>query len=361
MTISTGGLAAALSFAVLILGATPGSAVAQSVNDVARLTGADRQAKLEAGAKKEGEFLLYTAQLVEDGVRPMQEAFAKKYPFVKFNFYRAASPGLVQRILSETRAGKPVTDVVIGSTSAALNEAKLLQPFASPHLAEYPKAYLEPTGLWATVRSTYNGIAYNSKLVTAAEAPQTWEALLEPRWKGKMLWINDLGTGGPLLIHHLREQWGEKKAEEYFAKLKQQNIGASSASNQAALDLLIAGEHQLLVSAALHQVVRALNEKAPVNFTAPDPVIARPEHIMLLNSAPHPHAAMLYIDYVLSQEGQRVMAANSYLPAHPNVDAIASMQAIVPRVMGKKEVLYGPETTTGNADILMDTFNRISQ
>ena len=345
------------------LAATSASTVgfAQSLADVALMTGSDRQAKLEAGARKEGEFMLYTAQTVDDGVRPFQEAFTKKYPYVKFNFYRAPSPALVQRILSETRANKPIADVVVGSASAALYEAKLLQSFKSPELDTYPKDYIGPDNLWGPVRFSYNGIAYNTKQVPAAEAPQTWEALLDPRWKGKMIWITDLGTGGPLLIHHLRSHWGEKKAGEYFDKLGKQALAGSAATNQTVLDLLIAGEHQILVSAALHQVIRAMNEGAPVGFTSPDPVIARPEHVMLLNSAPHPYASMLFIDFQLSVEGQKLLSDNSYLPAHPKVGPPDFMKPIVPRLAGKSEILYGPEDTTKNADVLKDIYAKITQ
>ena len=338
-----------------------GTTQAQSLSEISMMSGPDRQTKLEAGAKKEGEVMLYTAQTVDDGVRPIEEGFSKKYPYIKYNYYRSASPGLIQRILSESRANKPAADVVIGSASAALKQAALLQPFTTPEFAVYPKEYQEPSNLWGTVRSTYNGIAFNTKLVSAADAPRTWEALLDPRWKGKMIWISDLGTGGPFLIHHLRTIWGEKKAADYFEGLRKQEIGASGATNAAILEFVAAGEYPILVSAALHQVARAKFEKSPVDFAAPDPVPSRPEQIMLTNTAPHPYAAMLLIDYVLSIDGQKILAQNGYLPANPKVEPIAYMREVLPRLTGKSEKLYMPEDTTANAEVLTNIYQKTSR
>lgn len=236
-------------------------------------------------------------------------------------------------------------------------------PFSSvsPEAASYPKEYQEPNNLWGTVRTSYNGIGYNTRYVSAAEAPQSWEALLDPKWRGRMIWISDLGTGGPFLVHHLRTIWGEKRAADYFEKLGAQQIGASGATNSTVLDLVAAGEHHILVSAALHQVARAKSDKAPVDFTAPDPVPSRPEQIMLMNNAPHPHASLLLIDYVLSVEGQKLLAQNGYLPAHPAVEPIDYMKGIIPRLNGKSEKVYLPEDTTGNADVLTEIFKKTSQ
>lgn len=352
---------AAASLAVLTLAATPASVSAQSVDAVARMTGPDRMAKLEAGAKKEGEFMLYTSLLVDDGVRPLQEVLAKKYPFIKFNYIRATTSALIQRVLAEDRAKKPNADIVIASSSSALHKAEVLQPYLSPEMAAYPQQYMGPNNLWSTLRVSYNGLGYNTKLVSAADAPKSYEDLLHPRWKGKMIWANALETGGPLTILHLKRVWGDKKANEFFDGLAKQNVANSSASGRAVLDLVIAGEHSLQISAALHHVIRSQTDKAPVQFASFDPVMTRPDHIQLLKTSPHPHAAMLFIDYVLSEEGQNYLVQYEYLPAHPKVQPLPQLQKIIPRLNGLNEIVYTPQDTDQYAEELQDIYNKISR
>ena len=352
---------AAASLSVATIAFVPTAVSAQSVDAVAKMTGPDRMAKLEAGARKEGEFMLYTSLLVDDGVRPLQEVLGKKYPFIKFNYIRATTSALIQRVLAEDRARKPNADLVISSSSAALKKAEVLQSYVSPEMAAYPKQLLGPDNLWSTLRVSYNGLGYNTKLVSPADAPKSYEDLLHPRWKGKMIWANAVETGGPLTILHLRRVWGEKKAQEFFDGLAKQDVASSSASGRAVLDLVIAGEHSLQISAALHHVIRSQTDNAPVNFASFDPVMTRPDHIQMLKTAPHPHAAMLFIDYVLSEEGQNYLVQYEYLPAHPKIQPLPQLQKIIPRLNNLNEIVYTPQDTDEVAEELTNIFNQISR
>ena len=348
--------AAALSFMLPL-----SAGAADTAADVAKLAGPDRKAKIEAGARKEGELMFYTSLLVDDGVRPLQEAFTKKYPFIKFSYIRNSTAPLVQRLLAEDRAGKPMADIVIASSGAALREAGFLQSYDTPELAAYPKNYIGPDNLWSTLRLSYNGLAYNTKLVSKADAPKKWEDLLDPKWKGKMIWNNAVESGGPLLIHHLNKIWGEKKSGEFFDKFATQNVAGSGASGRAVLDLVIAGEHAIQVSAALHQVIRSQTEKAPVDFVMVDPVIARPDHIQFLKSAPHPYTAMMFIDYVLSLEGQNTLVQYEYLPAHPQAQPLPQTAKIVPRLNGMSENMYAPDDLLPFNEQLTATYSKVSR
>jgi len=335
-------LTACLATAVIWAGI--GDAFSRSVAEIANLSGPDRQKILIDGAKKEGKLTFYTSLIVNQAVRPLKQGFEKKYPFITVEYIRSNSSKLVQRLLTENRARANQADVIAASTSAGLKRARLLQSFGSPEMAAYPKNYIQKDGLWANLRFSYNGIAYNTKLVSQKDAPKSWEDLLNPRWKGKMVWGKSLETGGPLLIAHLRKLWGEERAAKYFDKMAGQNITTQAGSIRAILDLVVAGEYQIMVSAALHHVAISQKKGAKIGFSSPDPVIARPDHIQLMKAAPHPHAAMLFIDFLLSKEGQGVLQKARYIPAHPKVDPLPSMRHIVPRLNGLSERIYGPDT-----------------
>ncbi len=321
----------------------PAVAASRSVEDVARLTGPDRQKILEEGARQEKAVMFYTSLIVDQVVRPLAEGFEKKYPFVKVTYLRNNSTQILQRILAEGKARATQADVVAASVGASLKKTGYIQAFESPELAAYPKEYLDPANLLAPTRFAYQGIGYNTRLVKDEEAPQTYEDLLDPKWRGKMVITTSADTGGPFFISHVRKFMGEEKALDYLKKLGGQKIATSGSSIRAVLDQVIAGEYAIGISMALHHIAISKEKGAPVGGTIPAPVMGRGGEIVLLKGAPHPHAAMLFLDYVLSKEGQAIFAEAQYYPARPDVSAIPSMQPYTPRLLGKSESVIADE------------------
>jgi iron(III) transport system substrate-binding protein len=351
---------ACFAIASVALGfAYAGTLHAQSLAEIAMMKGTDRQAKLEAGARKEGAFSLYTT-LVPEGSNPLQEAWEKKYPWVKTSFTRTASAAQIQRILAESRTGKANADVVMGSGSDALEEVKLLQPFSSPEMEAYPKEYVGKDNLYFTYRLASFGIGYNTRFVTGNDIPKSWEDLLNPKFKGHMIWSPSRDTGGPFLINHLRTIWGEKKADEYFDKLAKQDVVKSTASVRALLDLVIAGEHWILITTSLNHAVDSADKGAPVWFASPDPVHTRADHVMLPNNAPHPHAAMLFIDFLLSKAGQTVLQENEFQVSRPDVEPTKIQRPMIPRFNGRSEKVYSSQDLNGKEAVLDAIVNKVS-
>lgn len=323
---------------VLTVGALgAGSGHARTVAEVAQLASPDRQRILEDGARAEGEVLLYTSLVVQQAAEPIKAGFEGKYPFIKMTFVRAGSAQLVQRVLAENRARANKSDVVIAGAGPALAQTGFAQPFASPELATYPKDHIGPNNIYAPTRFSYQGIGFNTRLVKPEEAPKTYEDLLDPKWRGKMVWSNSQETGAPFFITQIRQIMGEDKGLAYLKKLGQQKIAVQSASIRSVLDQVIAGEYAIGISMALHHIAISESKGAPVGGTAPDPVMARAEYLVLMKAAPHPHAAMLLTDFVLGEDGQRILAKAKYFPARPDVPPRPEMRAYVPRNMGKKE------------------------
>src|SRR5258705_1340750 len=289
-----------------------------SVEDVALLKSADRQKILVEGAKKEGKLSFYTTLIVEQVVRPLKDAFEKEYPFIQVEFFRGNSDRITQRLFAEYQAKRYAVDVVDGSsTTTMVQRAGYLQKFFSPHLAEYPAELKDPQGYWGVSNVYFHTLGYNTRMVKPNEVPRTYEELLNPRWKGQMIWSTGRGGGGPLFVGNLFQTMGETAGKVYLQKLKAQNIAKSTASARQVLDLVIAGEYPLVLVIFNHHAYISKTAGAPSEWLPLEPVAATISTIGLPKFAPHPHAALLFLDFVISKRGQKIFQLSNYLPSNP--------------------------------------------
>ena len=337
------GFARSLVVALAAFAATS-SASAASGNEIVTYRGADREQRLIEGARREGQVVLYSGMIVNQMLRPLAAAFAKKYPFVKLTYWRADSEELLPKLSAEARAGKPVADLFEGSGGGEVAvEAGLTQPFYSPLLAEYPESYRDPKGELAATRLSYFGLAYNTRQVSADKVPKTYLDLLDPQWKGRMAWPYAT-TGRYLFLINLRLAWGEERAMSYFQKLAAQKIiNFASGSARTLVDRVIAGEYPLALNIYAHHPLISAAKGAPVNTQLMDPVASAAGTISVVKDAPHPHAAMLLLDYLLSREGQKILADAEYFPAHPDVPPLPQLASIVPKTAGFAENYIPPQ------------------
>ncbi|HTN70442.1 MAG TPA: extracellular solute-binding protein [Methylomirabilota bacterium] len=305
---------------VAFLGAQPSEAA--SIDEIAMLKSADRQRILVEGAKKEGKVMWYTTLIVDQVVRPLKEAFEKEYPFIQIEFYRGNSENLVRRVLAEYQAKRYDADLVDGTVSPTMvRRAGFLQRFYSPSLAAYPAELRDPEGFWGSTNLYFLTPGYNTKMVKADEVPKTYDDLLNPRWKGQMMWSTSRGSGAPLFIGNALLTMGQEKGKAYLQKIKAQNIAKSTASARQVLDLVIAGEYPIALQIFNHHAYISASQGAPVDWQPIEPVTATIQTIALMKSTPHPHASMLFLDFVLSERGQKVFQQSNYLPSHPKVPA----------------------------------------
>src|SRR5262249_20036423 len=253
--------------AALPLALCAGEAEAESPNDILHYKGPDRQQRLIEGARKEGQVVLYSSMIVHQGVRPMADKFAKKYPFVKITYWRADSEDITQKLSAEVRANNVVADVFEGTGLGEMAvEANVTQSYYTPAIEAYPAALHDPTGMWTPTRLSYCSIAYNTRTVAEDKVPRSYEALLDPQWKGKMAWRIGSSTGTPLFITNLRLAWGEEKARAYFEKLRDQkivNFGAGSA--RTLVDRVIARRDTISLKIFAHHPPISRPKGAPVH------------------------------------------------------------------------------------------------
>ena len=312
----------AVLLVVLPLAGVGQTAGAATVEEIALMNRADRQKILLEGAKKEGKISWYTTLIVDQVVRPVKEAFEKEYPFLQVEFFRGNAERLVQKMFAEYQAKRYDVDIIDGTVSPTMvRRANLLQRFYSPVLADYTGELKDSQGYWGSTNLYFFATGYNTRMVKPNEVPKTYEDLLNPRWKGQMMWSTSRGSGAPIMIGTILNTMGSEAGKAYLQKLKGQNIAKSTASNRQILDLTIAGEYPLSLHIFNHHAYISKSAGAPVDWQPHEPVTATIQTIALAKNTPHPHAAMLLLDFAMSEKGQKVFQQANYLPAHPKVPA----------------------------------------
>jgi len=238
--------------------------------------------------------------------------------------------------------------------------ANVVQPYYTPAVAAFPEAYRDPNQLWAPTRLSYYSIAYNTKLVPPDKVPKSYEGLLDPQWKGKIAWRIGSSTGTPLFITNLRLAWGEDKALAYFEKLKDQkivNFGAGSA--RTLVDRVMAGEYAIALNIFAHHPLISKAKGAPVSSQLMDPVAVTAATMGVVRGSHHPYSALLLADYILSKEGQQILAGAEYFPVDPAVAPLPSLAPVVPKLAGVPENFVGPDKLIKYTDSSEEIFQKL--
>jgi iron(III) transport system substrate-binding protein len=324
--------------------------------------GPDRTEKLIEGAKQEGELTYYSAMIVNQALRPLTAAFQKKYPFIRIAFWRADSEEIGTKLSAEMRANNLVGDAIEGTGIGELAvRAGLAQSIWSPQLADIPEKMRDARQLWLPTRVSYFSIACNTRLVPAGTEPKTYDDLLDEKWKGKMAWPLLSAIGAPLFVTNLRLAWGDDKAMAYLRRLRTQNVVNFGAGNPRTLvDRVIAGEYAIALQIFAHHPLISAAKGAPVTSQLLPPVASSAGTFVIPKGSRHPHAAALLMDFLLSKEGQQILAAAEYLPVRPDVEPLAQIAPIVPSRAGVEENFISPgklsEYTESSAKIVEELF-----
>ena len=272
--------------------------------------GADRAQRLLDGARREGSVSLYTSMAPTE-IGPLAEAFEKKTG-VKVNLWRALSEGVAQRALAEARGKRQAMDVVEtnGPEVEALAREQVLAVFHSPYLADLPPGSLPKHGLWAPDRLNFFVVAYNTNKVKSTDLPKTYEGFLDPKWKGRIA----MEATDSEWMAGVVKTWGEARGMDFMKKLGAMKPGMRKGHVLLA-QLISSGEIEVGLT-AYHANAQSFKMRgAPVDWAPVEPVIARPQGIAVAANAPHPHAALLFLDFMLSPEAQELLAKMGRSPA----------------------------------------------
>ena len=283
-------------------------------NEIFLYRGADREARLLERAKQEGTVVLYTS-LAPSESKPLAEAFEKKYG-IKVELWRAISEKVVQRAVSEASARRHTVDVIEtnGPEMEMLSREKILAEFHSPYHADLPPEAIPAHRQWFPDRMNFFVVGYNTAKVQRSEIPETYEGFADPKWRGR---IGIEATDAEWMAT-LIKVWGHDKGMDYFRKLSAMRPDVRKGHVLLA-ELVAAGEVPVGLTMYNSNIVSLKRKGAPIDFVPVQPVAARPQGIGIARNAPHPHAAMLFADFVLSPEGQRLFESMGRVPASTKV------------------------------------------
>ena len=270
-------------------------------------------------AKKEAEVVWYTAMNVPD-TDALRKPFVERYPFLTLTVLRATGEKVRTRILTEARANRFVWDLVSFNLldMDALNREGLLATYVSPETRTgYPAGAVDPEGRWAAIYVRQYVVGYNTRQVKPGEAPRNWSDLLSPEWAGKLA----LDESDTEWFAAMLDYWGRDKAMGYMRALSRQKP-QQRRGHSLLTRLLVAGDFPLaLVHAS--EIDKEKQEGAPVEWVRTlDPVVTSPSQVGISAKAPHPAAARLFVDFLLSSDGQAVIRSRGRVPARSGTDSV---------------------------------------
>ena len=276
---------------------------------------ADREKVLE-GAKKEGRLVLYTGMDTDEANLYTRE-FVKKYPFIQPEIYRATGEKVQAKFLVEHRANVHNADIFQTSIIQVyqLKNAGLLAKYVPEESHGYPEGFKEPQGSWTAFYLIPYVIGYNTKLVAPRDVPGSYEDLINPKWNGQI----GLETGEYQWFYHALQLMGKEKGLDYMRKLAALKP-QMRAGHTLLAQLVAAGEIAIAVVVYSNRVERMKSSGAPVEWVKfKGPTITAINAISIPEKAPHPNTARLFVDFVLSKEGQNLLRGLRRIPARPDV------------------------------------------
>jgi len=270
-------------------------------------------------AKREGQLMWYNT-LVQPHAQELINSFMKKYPFVRASFWRGSAIRVHARLTTEARAGRHEWDVVsLTDTEAVLDliQKRLVVPYESSERKMFSDDLKDKDGYWTGYYALPTGLVFNTRTVKKEEAPSTYEDLLHPKWKGGKISID---TTGYELLTGLRHALGKQKALAYLQRLASQEP-VLGRGNNARIELLGAGEFPLAI-AYTHTAEAVRKKGGPIDWTNLEPVVVKVDCVMLGARAPNSNTAKLFVDFLLSEEGQKIMQAQRRPILRTGVDPI---------------------------------------
>jgi iron(III) transport system substrate-binding protein len=274
---------------------------------------AQTQEQLIAGAKKEGKLVVYASATAQQ-LQMYFAAFNKKYPFIKTEFFRTGKQKLVSKILFEEQAKQRIADIVHTSVieTNILKKRGVLSRYVPNEAASYPSQYKDSEGFWTSVYASGTLMGFNSREVKRAEAPKTYEDLLDPRWRNSLAIDSNKIEWFAMLL--------KVKGRAFMEKLAAQKPNVQP-GNTLVLQLLAAGEFPVAAGVYEYSVADMKQKGAPVDWIGLEPVITYTVAVSLPSQPPRPFAAKLFIEWLLSKEGQEVVNQFGRVPVRDDVES----------------------------------------
>jgi iron(III) transport system substrate-binding protein len=307
-------IARVVACAVVAL-AAPLALAQADIAKVATLQGAERARILVEGAKKDGELTVYTSAPTDD-YAAFGAAFEKKYG-VKVRVWRASSEQVLQRGVTEARAGRAGADIfdTNGPEMESLHREKVLQAVRSPYASDLIPQAIFPHGEWISTRLNIFALAYNTQLVKKNELPRTYDDLLQPKWKGRLgIEAEDADWFAGTI-----DALGEARGLKLFRDIVATNGLSVRKGHTLLTNLVVSGEVPLALTVYNYKAEQLKNKGAPIDWFFIAPAIARPNGIGVARRAPHPYAAVLFYDFMLG-DAQSLLLERDFVPTSRKIE-----------------------------------------
>lgn len=305
-----------LSALLLMSAVMPAWAQGSQVADMASYEGKDRQERLVAKAKEEGSLNLYTS-ITAKNLDVLRADFEKKYG-VKVNVWRAGDDKVIQRVLNESKTGRGTFDLVhVNSLQMeAMHREKIFQQVRSPHLSMLIPGAIPLHREWVTTFMNLVVMAYNTDRVKKEDLPRTYQDLLDPKWKGRL----GVEAKDEEWFYAIVQDMGVEKGLKYFRDLVARNSPSVRTGHSLLNNLVISGEVPLALTVYGHMPILAKEKGAPIDWFTLEPTVAFSFGIGLSKNAPHPSAAILFYDYMLT-DGQKLLSEMHYVPTNKEAES----------------------------------------
>jgi iron(III) transport system substrate-binding protein len=302
------------------------------------LSAAESLDQLYDKAKKEGRLNLY-APLSARAMEVIPPAFMKRFPGITVDHIDATSDKLIARVLAEQKGGRVIADVMSGALTylPQILDLNIVVPLDVPEAAAFPGALKGDR--WVATDMQFYIAGWNTNLVKKGEEPKQYEDVANPRWKSNIM-------GEPrdyqLLVGFARRKYkSDERAIELFKKIAANQVEFHRGHSQLA-EFLVAGQRAICFTCYSHHFPQRMRKGAPIQPLLSEGVGEVGGSVTMLKGAPHPNAALLWIRWAISEEGQRVYAQAGETPAHPKVEPLEKIRPATPYMLAVEDIKEFP-------------------
>jgi iron(III) transport system substrate-binding protein len=310
------------------------SSVEERLDRLNRLPEKTRAEALETEARREGEVIWYAA-MGSDRAGELIKVFESKHPYLKVRFQPGGASRQLEQLLVEHRAKKHRADIINTRRSfvAVMAKAGAIARYRTPLRSALREGFTDKEGFVNGIYAQPRVFLFNTRMVARSNAPQSFEDLLDPRWQEKM----GMDTTDYDWLASLIDFYGRSKALEYAGKLARQQLNMRRGPTLLA-QLAVAGEFPVVIDAFPEEALQLKNARAPVDFVFSEPFVPvkTPTTVSISAAAPHPHAAALFVDFLLSRSGQELLASQGRWASRKDASYFADLR-------GKKMQIAAPE------------------
>lgn len=308
--------------------------VEERLDQINQLPEKSRSESLEKEARKEGEVVWYAA-MASDRAGELIKVFENKYPFLKVRFQPGGASRQLEQLLVEHRAKKHRADIINTRRSfvSVMARSGAIARYRTPLRSGLREGFTDREGLINGIYAQPRVFLFNTRMVSRDKAPQSFDDLLDPRWKDKM----GMDTTDYDWLASLIDFYGRSKALEFAGKLAKQQLNMRRGPTLLA-QLAVAGEFPIVIDAFPEEIIQMKNAKAPADFVFSEPFVPvkTPTTVSISSGAPHPHAAALFVDFLLSKAGQDIMVAQGRWASRKDAGYFADLK-------GKRMQIASPE------------------